>query len=144
MTNIFQTQRWGFVPPSKVPNVKSFYDNVDLKNKVKVNLWWHEIKSLEKNWTLIHKIHKWGCNDLILSMPSSIHLRCLQVSYGTSGHSGLETICLFRWKPIDFHWKCLLLLWPWQRLNWSGSCKLGRCIYTHNKNIHLWPIKSRN
>ena len=32
MINIFQTQRWHFVPPSKVSNVKNFYDHSDLEN----------------------------------------------------------------------------------------------------------------
>ena len=26
---------------------------------------------------------------------------------------------------IDFHWICLLLMWPWQRSNWSGGFILG-------------------
>ena len=39
--------------------------------------------------------------------------------------SGFKTICLFRWKPIGFHWKYMLLLWPWQRSIWSGLCMLG-------------------
>ena len=34
----FQIQRWQFVPPSRVPNIKTFYDPVDLENKVKVKL----------------------------------------------------------------------------------------------------------
>ena len=66
-----------------------------------------------KNTTLTHKIKKWGCSDLILGVFSSIHLRCPQVWYGTLGPNGLKTICLFRWEPIDFHWKDLLLLWPY-------------------------------
>ena len=35
---IFQTQRWQFVPPSKVSTVKTFCGPGDLKNKVKVKL----------------------------------------------------------------------------------------------------------
>ena len=30
----------------------------------------------------------------------------------------------------DFHWKCLLLLWTWQRLNLSGSNTLGTSLIT--------------
>ena len=37
--------------------------------------------------------------------------------------SGLKSTCPFRWKPNDFHWKCLLLLWPWQKSNWSNKFK---------------------
>ena len=56
----------------------------------------------------------------------SIHLRGLQVWYGTPMPSGLKTVYPFRWKPIDFYRKCLLLLWPGQRSNWSELCLLGR------------------
>ena len=45
--------------------------------------------------------------------------------YRTHKPSSLKTTCLFRWKPTDFHWKCLLLWWLWQRSNWSGWCVLG-------------------
>ena len=48
------------------------------------------------------------------------------VWYGTPWPSGLKTICLFRWKTIDFSGKCLLLLWPSQRSNRSGWCMLSR------------------
>ena len=41
------------------------------------------------NWTLTHKIQKWGCSDFILHLPSNIHLRCPQVWYGTPGPSSL-------------------------------------------------------
>ena len=67
---------------------------------------------LWKNSTLGHKIRTWRHCNLILDTPSSVHIRCPQVWYGTPGPNGRKTICLFRWKPIDFHWKCLWLLWP--------------------------------
>ena len=35
---IFQTQKWQFVPPSKVTNMKTFCDHGDLENKVNVKL----------------------------------------------------------------------------------------------------------
>ena len=38
MMKIFQTQRWQFVPTSKVPNVKNSDDPGDLRNKVKDKL----------------------------------------------------------------------------------------------------------
>ena len=44
MMKIFQTQRWEFMPTSKVPNVKTFQNPGDLKTKVKVMR--HAIKSL--------------------------------------------------------------------------------------------------
>ena len=47
-----------------------------------------------------------------------------QVWYGTHGPCGLKAIWIFRGKPIDFYWKCLLLLWPWQRSNLYGWCML--------------------
>ena len=78
-----------------------------------------------KNSAFTHKIQKWGNSDLILVLPCNIHLRCPQVLFGTPWPSGLKLICLFRWKPIGFHWKCLLLLWPWQKSNWSGWCMFG-------------------
>ena len=76
-------------------------------------------------FNLDHKIQKWGCSDLILEMLWSIHWRCPQIWYGILRTSGLKTTCLFRWKPIDFYWKFLLFLWPWQRSNWSCWCILG-------------------
>ena len=79
-----------------------------------------------KNWTLTHKIKKWGCSDFILHLPCIIHLRCSQVWYGTPRPGDLKTIYLFRWKPIYLYCKCLLQLWTWQRPNWSGCCMLGR------------------
>ena len=33
MIKIFQTPKWHFVPPSKVPNVKILYDLGDFENK---------------------------------------------------------------------------------------------------------------
>ena len=68
-------------------------------------------------------------------MPVSIHLRYLQVLWGIPGLSGLKTICQFRWKPTDFHWKYNLLLWPWKTSNWSGWCMFGRSsieVSTHD------------
>ena len=73
-----------------------------------------------KNWTSMHKIQKWGCSDLVLGMPFNFLFRGSQVWYRTPWTSGLKTIFLFSWKPIDFHWKCQLQLWPWQKSNWSG------------------------
>ena len=153
MIKIFQTQRWRFVPPSKVPNVKISVILVTLKTRSKSNIS-HAIKGLAimpfrykcqasisngylfveiclshwlwwENSTLTHKIQKWWCSDLILNMPCNIHLRCLQVWYGAPGPSGLNN-----YMPVQVktHWIPLKISseWPWQRLNWSCWCMLGR------------------
>ena len=75
---------------------------------------------------ITHKIQKWGHSDLSLGKPYSIHLRCPQIWYGALRPIGLKTISLYRWIPIDFYWKCLLLLWAWQKSNWSVWIMLGK------------------
>ena len=45
MIKIFQTRSWQFVPPSKVPTVKTFYDRGHLETKSGSKLW-HAIKGL--------------------------------------------------------------------------------------------------
>ena len=66
-------------------------------------------------------------------MPKSCFLtksaRALTARYCTKLECmDIKTRCLFRWKPIHFHWKCPMLLWPWQRPKWSGWCILGRSL----------------
>ena len=110
-----------------------------------------------KNWTLTGNIQKWGCSSLIVGMPHSIHLRCPQFCFWTPRPSGLKTICLFRSNPIDFHWKCLWLLWPWQRSIWPdwfmfwtfsthvSSFMINRTEYlrtgTVKRVIQFWTVK---
>ena len=63
----------------------------------------------------MYKLKKWRCSDFILCLPSSIHLRCPQVWYGTPGPNSLKTICLFRWNPLisieKFYCCCDLEAW---------------------------------
>ena len=33
----------------------------------------------------------------------------------------------FNWDAIDFYWKCILLLWLWQKSNWFAWCLQGIC-----------------
>ena len=86
----------------------------------------HCLLVIMENSILTNNIQKWEHRDLILGLPCSIYLRCPQVWQETPEPSGLKNICLFEWKPIDFYWKCLSLLWPWQRSNWPGWCMFGR------------------
>ena len=47
-------------------------------------------------------------------------------------------MCLFRWNSIDFNWKCLLLLCPWQRSNKSFWCVFGSSpisVSSHDENL---------
>ena len=147
MIKIFQTERWQFVSPSKVSNVKNFYDPGDLENKLKVKhinaIKGLVVKRLRYEYQMVTDLWKFVCpigyNGKIELLPIesrnedavtlfwvclSIHLRHPQVWCGTTRPSSLKTICLFRWKPNDYHWKCLSLLWPWQTWNWSGWCML--------------------
>ena len=84
-------------------------------------------------WTFVYPI---GCNGKIELWPiKSIHevavtlfRVCLAVftlgvhmsDIRLPGSVVSKIIWLFRWKSVDFNWKCLLLLWPWQRSNWLG------------------------
>ena len=38
MIKVFQTQKWQFVPLTKVPNMKTFSDHGEPENKVKVKV----------------------------------------------------------------------------------------------------------
>ena len=96
---------------------------------------------LWENLTLAHKIQKWEHSDLNLSMPCGTPIRC--VWYGTSRPGSLKSRCLFQWKLINWHWRCLLLQWPWQRSNWSGWCMWCRPsidLFAFMKEIFQTPI----
>ena len=61
--------------------------------------------------------------------------KCLIWCWWLPWHSNYMSVNVH---AIDFHWKCLLLLWPWQRSNWSGWCMLG----SSSINVSTGGIKS--
>ena len=49
----------------------------------------------------------------------------------------IKLIWILRCLPLTSYWKCPMLLWPWQRSNWSGWCVLG----SSSKDVSSIKIK---
>ena len=75
---------------------------------------------------------KFGQNKLLIYRRwQGLHVHSVLVKGRAMG------LVYFMVHSIDFHWKCLLLLWPWQRSNLSGWCILDR----NSINVSTCAIK---